>query len=366
MTNLKRILCCFVLFATTAVSPANAWHGYGFGGHCLSGGFNGYGYGFGLNHHSFRPSYYNPGWSSYSRASFYSSYGYGGCWPRTSYYATSYAPVYYTNFRYYAPTYYAPSCYSTYYTPYVAPVIYSNVYSGFPSCAVTPSVSNLPAAAYAVKKPVSNSAPIRFASQLVQQSAFAQAPVTQVPVTQVPVTQAPAGRYVLAQGANGSTSALDTAPQELIDAADAILAAGGYRQAAKAYAQIVVKYGNSDRLVTRRFVAQVANGDYEQAAVVIELALANGNRIDRSDLPKGDLQQALGDSTGLIATRSEGLAAIALEKSEDAVPMLTVANWLALSGDDHRAQLFKARVDQMKEVQVGLLVRNPPATKTAN
>ena len=354
MTSLNRILCFFLLFASTAVSQANAWHGpHGFCGN----GFSGYGYGFGLNHHSFRPSIYNPGWSSYSRASFYSSYGgpgygsigYGSCWPRASYFASyrSYAPVYYTNYSYYTPSYYAPACYNTYYTPNVSPVIYSNVYSGFPSCAVAPSSSSLPMAAYSVKKPVTSSLPFRLASQ---------------PVQQVPQVQAPAGRYVLAQATSTSASALDTAPEELIAAADAILAAGGYRQAAQAYAQIVVKHGNSDRLVTRRFIAQVANGDFEQAAVVVELAGVNGNRIDRSDLPKGDLQIALGNSGDLIASRSEGLAANALQKSEDAVSMLSVAHWLALSGDEELSELFKARADQMQHVEVGLLIHKPRAS----
>ena len=353
MSSLKRILCCFALIASTTASQANAWHGHGFYGHS----FSGHGYGFGLNHQSFRPSIYNPGWSSYSRASFYSSYGYAGlgyggmgygsCWPRTSFYYRSYAPSYYTNYSYYtptyyAPTYYAPSCYST----YVTPVIYSNVYSAFPSCVVTPSVSSVPVASYAVKKPVTNSVPFRLASQPIQHIQHG---------TQVP---AAVGRYVLAQD---TTSALDTAPEELIAAADAILAAGGYRQAAQAYAQIVVKHGNSDRLVTRRFIAQVANGDYDQAAVVVELAVANGNRISSSDLPQGDLKIVLGDSNGLIGTRSESLAANALQKSDDVVPMLTVAHWLALSGDNERADLFKARAEQMKivEVEVGKLISKP-------
>ncbi len=377
MTSLKKILCCFALIAITTASQANAWHGHGFGGHGFAGhgfghsyghgyggyGFSGHGYGFGLNHQSFYPSIYNPGWSSYSRASFYSSYGYAGLgyggfgygglgyrgisygvWPRTSFYYRSYAPVYYTNYSYYTPTYFAPTyypqpCYST----YVTPVIYSSAYSGFPSCAVTPSVNSLPVAAYTVKKPVTSAVPFRLASQ----------PTQPIQGTQF---QSPVGRYVLAQP---STSALDTAPEELIAAADAILAAGGYRQAAQAYAQIVVKHGNSDRLVTRRFVAQVANGDYEQAAVVVELAAANGNQINPGDLPNGDLQLAVGNSNGLIASRSEGLAANALQKSDDAVPMLAVAHWLALSGDNERANLFKARAEQMKQVEVGKLISKP-------
>ena len=377
MISVKRMLCCFLFFASTTMSQAHAWHGP-----C---GFSGHGYGFGLNHHSFHPSIYNPGWSSYSRSSFYSSYGYGGlgyssygygglgygslgygsCWPRASYQINyrSYAPVCYTNSwptyytSYYAPTYYAPTycapmSYSTYYTPSVTPVIYSN-YSGFPSCAVSPSVNSFPVAAYSAKKPGLSSAAFRLASQPAQHA-------------NTPLAQPPVGRYVLAQATtSAATAALDTAPEELMAAADAILAAGGYRQAAQAYAQIVVKFGNSDRLVTRRFIAQVANGDFDQAAVVSELAAANGNRLDRSDVPRGNLQIALGDSTGLIAARGEKLAAIALQQTDDAVPMLTVAHWLALSGDNPRADLFKARADQMRQVAVGHLIHKPTTSQSA-
>lgn len=370
MSGLKKILCCVALLATLTASPAFAWHGHGghgFGGHYGHGyshgfggygvggyGFGGYGftghnYGFGLNHHSFRPSIYNPGWSSYSRASFYGSYGYGlgyggwgygvnygGLWPRTSFYYRSYAPVYYTNYSYYTPTYYVP----TYYVPtctstYITPVIYSSGYSGFTSCATTPTV-NAPTS-YTVSKPVTSGIPLRLASQPIQSTAAG-------------------GRFVAAQASN---AALDTAPEELISAADAILAAGGYRQAAQAYAQIVVKYGNSDRLVTRRFIAQVANGDLEQAGVVVDLAIANGNQINMGDVPQADLRTALGDTKGLIAIRSESLAASALQKSDDPTQMLTLAHWLALSGDTERADLFKARAEQMQQVTAGKLTTAP-------
>ncbi len=364
MTSLKKILCCFALVAFSTAGQANAWHGPGFRGHGFGGhsyGFSGYGYGFGLNHQSFYPSIYNPGWSSYSRASFYSSYG-GigyrglgcGLWPRNSFYYRSYAPVYYTNYSYYTPTYFAPTYYapSCYYSTYVTPVIYSSAYSAFPSCAVTPSASGLSVAAYSVKKTVTSSVPFRLASQPTQL------------IQAAGQTQSAGARYVLAKA---SVSALDNTPAKLMAAADAILAAGGYRQAAQAYAQLVVQYGNSDRLVTRRFIAQVANGDYEQAAVVVELALANDNRINSSDLPQGDLQTALGDGRGLIAIRSESLAANALQKLDDAVPMLAVANWLALSGDNERANLFKARAEQMSQVEVGKLISKPIASaKVAN
>jgi hypothetical protein len=333
MTSFKKILCCFALIATSLVTPATAWHGHGWR----------HGYGFGHHHHCL-------GWGSYSRASFYSSYGYGGlgyssysyrsCWPHHSYYVSyGFAPVYYNYYvpTYYAPVYYTPTCYST----YVAPVVYSNFYASLPSSSVTPRSSSLPIATYATKNPLSTAVPVRLASQ------------PRPSVVPAQVSQPPVGRYVLTQT---PSPALDTAPEELIAAADAILAAGGYRQAAQAYAQIVVKHGNSDRLVTRRFIAQVANGDYEQAAVVVELAAANGNQINQSDVPQGDLQTAIGDQRGLIDSRSESLAETALQKSDDATPMLTVAHWLALSGDQELADLFKARAEQMQQVEVGKLI----------
>ena len=330
--------------------------------------FSYHGYGFGTNHHSFRPSIYNPGWSSYSRASYSSYYGGIGYWPRASYrFSYGYSPVYYSSFysawpsvyysNYYPAAYYYPTYYNTYYTPVVAPVIYSSFSLGFPTCSTTQPASVQPAgvvspvgsftSSYAVKKPVTSGIPLRLASQPIQQQ----------------VQQAIGGRFV-ATDAPASVVApvsvpiatLDSAPVELVAAADAILAAGGYRQAAQAYAALVVKYGNSDRLVTRRFIAQVANGDYEQAAVVVDLAAANGNQIDRADLPQGDLALALGQSGDLIAKRIEGLAANALAQSNDAVPMLTVAHWLALSGDDERANLFKARAAQLQDADAGILV----------
>ena len=395
MTQLKRVLYCLCLLAVTAcANQADAWHG--------PRGFHYGGYGFGTNHQSFRPSIYNPGWSSYSRASFYGGYhlggyghggfghggygyggyGYGGIgyWPRASYHVSyrSYAPVFYNNYlpavyynSYYPPAYCYPTYYNSYYAPVVAPVIYSNYSVGFPTCAVTQPVnSGVALTTYAVRKPVTSVVPFRLASQPV---------LTSQPVLGLPLKQTNqldfSGRFVTTDAATATNGAvpvrvanavLDSAPVELLAAADAILSAGGYRQAAQAYAQLVVKYGNSDRLVTRRFIAQVANGDYEQAAVVVELAIANGNQIERADLPQGDLSLALGGQSGLIGQRVEGLAANALAQADDAVPMLTVAHWLALSGDDDKANLFKARAEQMERTDVGILVHRPLAIDTSS
>ncbi len=385
MNHIKRVLCGLCLLAVTmCANQADAWHG--------PRGFRYGGYGFGTNHHSFRPSIYNPGWSSYSRASFYGGYGYGGygygglgygglgygglgygglgCWPRASYHVSyrSYAPVYYNSYlpsvyynSYYPPAYCYPA-YNTYYAPVVAPVIYSSYAIGFPTCSVTQPVSTgFALTNYTVKKPVASSVPFRLASQTLNQSN--QLDFSGRYVTTDATGALDAGIPAVVHGApvRVANAVVDSAPVELMAAADSILLAGGYRQAAQAYAQLVVKYGNSDRLVTRRFIAQVANGDYDQAAVVVELAMANGNQIDRADLPQGDLMLALGGESGLIGQRVEGLAANALAQANDAVPMLAVAHWLALSGDEGKANLFKARAEQMQRADLGILVHKSNA-----
>ncbi len=374
MTQLKRVLCVICLLAVTfSASRADAWHG--------PRSFTYRGYGFGTNHHSFRPSIYNPGWnrssfygSNFYRSSYYGGIGYGGIgyWPRSSYISYSYAPRFYSSCywpsayysSFYTPAYYPTFYYNTYYTPVVAPVYYSTFSLGFPTCSVTqpsgvsPSLVNPSlvgnVATYTARKPATNAkstnSQFRLASQPVQQAA------NQLDFSGRLVAKDQPAAVVAPASISSSNPAFDSAPAELVEIADAILAAGGYRQAAQAYAQLVVKYGNSDRLVTRRFIAQVANGDYEQAAVVVDLAIANGNRLGRGDLPKGDLGLALGDAGSLIGQRVEGLAANALAQSNDAVPMLAVAHWLALGGDDERADLFKARAEQLQMADTGIYV----------
>lgn len=137
-------------------------------------------------------------------------------------------------------------------------------------------------------------------------------------------------------------------PDDLLQAADAILAAGGYREAAQAYAQLAVHFGSSDILTMRRFISQVAGGDYEQAAVVIDLALANDSQLQNISLPRGSLQASLGASSEMIAQRTERLAAMALQQPDDATPMSALATWLKLSGDQERAALFSRRVEQLQ------------------
>lgn len=85
-------------------------------------------------------------------------------------------------------------------------------------------------------------------------------------------------------------------PHELLAAADALLQAGGYREAATAYAQLNVRYGSNNEIFTRRFVAQIAAGDIRQAAIVLASAQAAGFPLQPSDLPAGQLAALPGKS----------------------------------------------------------------------
>lgn len=74
--------------------------------------------------------------------------------------------------------------------------------------------------------------------------------------------------------------------ERTLEAADAIMQAGGYREAAVAYAQLSQRYGDSHQLLGRRFVAQLLSGDVEQALVIAETARLMGFEFRRSDLPR--------------------------------------------------------------------------------
>ncbi len=135
-------------------------------------------------------------------------------------------------------------------------------------------------------------------------------------------------------------------PEEMLNAADDILRAGGYREAATAYAQLTVRYGSSELLYTRRFLAQVASGDVEQAIVVASSAELAGMQLARSTLPGGALS-GLGLDEETIAARKEALAKHAYQLADDADSLFAVASWLHLADDDERAEIFLARARQL-------------------
>ncbi len=147
-----------------------------------------------------------------------------------------------------------------------------------------------------------------------------------------------------------SPNAIDSGniPAKTLRVADTILRIGGYREAAQAYARLANKYGDSDLIYGRRFVAQAAAGDVAQAEVVLGMAEAVGFRIRAEDLPDGNLDAFL-NAPVLVASITEKLASRALERSEDPLSLKSVATWLNLSGDRERADIFLRRAEQLEQ-----------------
>lgn len=129
----------------------------------------------------------------------------------------------------------------------------------------------------------------------------------------------------------------------LLQAADAIFAAGDYRQAAAAYARLTIRYGNHDELAVRRFIALVASGDCEQAAVMFEAASLSEQSLLASALPSGGLAELYGASASQRETHADYLAAYALRHPDDGLALAMVGTWLELDGQNERAQLFMQR-----------------------
>ncbi len=335
MATWNRLVCGLAL-AVVALSAgtANAWfghhhHHHGFG---YYGGYGGYSSYYGFNAW---PSYSSYGFAPISIGFGYRpSVYYGGCY---SGYSNYYAPSYY-----YTPSYYVPS--------YSVPVYSYSTYA-YPTCSTTPVTSGYTSTTQAL--PVQRSfAGYSGKTQSANNYAVVSSATSGYSSLKPAVSSTSPSRYVTAGSASvpavAMSSTANGTPDELMQAADAILAAGGYREASQAYAQLAVRFGSSDQLAMRRFIAQVAGGNYEQAAVIIDLALASGSNLQDLALPHQTLAATLGASADLISQRTEGLAANALQQPNDATPMAAVATWLSLSGDRDRAELFSRRVEQLR------------------
>ncbi len=144
-------------------------------------------------------------------------------------------------------------------------------------------------------------------------------------------------------------------PDELLASADAIFQAGGYQQAATAYAQLHVRYGSSNLIFGRRFIAQVACGDYDQAAVVLVSAQGAGFPIDRSLASTSDWSQLLAPQADAIGGWTESLAQHALQvqgqhgalQADQHESLELMATWLNLTGQPERAGLFLAMAERL-------------------
>ena len=232
---------------------------------------------------------------------------------------------------------------------------------GYPYCAPSYHVSSAcvvyPAAAWPALQPWAiepSSIQLIGQSVAVKKSTLLDRPAQRTAVnfqTALGRTVAPT-RFVSTTGQDPS----QVVPTEMLSAADAIFAAGGYQQATQAYARLAVRYGVTDDTTTRRFVALVASRDFEQAAVVLQAALAGGAQIIASHLPDQSLRQLYGVSARDVDLHCEFLAKYALEHHGEALPLAMVGTWLVLDGQPDRAEAFlrrAARIDQA--VAVGLV-----------
>lgn len=146
-----------------------------------------------------------------------------------------------------------------------------------------------------------------------------------------------------------NSAPIEAVPHDLLSAADSIFSAGGFRDAAMAYARLSVRYGVSSELTTRRFVALVASGDIEQAAVVVESSAAAGVSINPAQLPGSKLSSLYGPQVAKLAEHGESLARYALEHADQSLPLVMVGTWLELDGQSDRGRKFFERASQMSD-----------------
>ncbi len=300
------IAWCFIGLTAVGESSSAGW------------GFPAYGaWAYGSDYGSFNSSYW-AGYPRWSSTSFYrtsyrnralSAWGHysltrvRSCYPRVTGYATTWSlPIVRTSFYY--PL------------PYIAPVYFAPVYYD-PSYFVVPPTCYQPAVYCAPDDGWTNYSVLPDYSLNYNNSSSSTQPM----VSEI--------------------------PHELLAAADALLQAGGYREAATAYAQLNVRYGSNNEIFTRRFVAQIAAGDIRQAAIVLASAQAAGFPLQPSDLPAGQLAALLPGKSAEVSQLTEKLASEALSTDNQLESMQMMGTWLSLSGDDSRAALFLAMADRL-------------------
>lgn len=342
MLSLRSVIlgCSLILQTVCSQSSSAGW------------GFPAYGawaYGSGCGSYSFHSSYWG-GYPRWSGASFYrthyrgvgySTWGHSlsrirSCYPRSTWYSTTFSyPFVRTSFYYPSPYVASINCAPVTWAPsfyYFQPTYYQPIDDCLPSytwpnCSVLPDHS------------VNYINPLGF---------YQSQPVVGSPVSLPTHSTFNAAGQPMAVDSSLSTQPMTgTIPPQLLAAADAILQAGGYRQAATAYAQLNVRYGSSNEIFTRRFVAQVASGDHNQAAVILASAQAAGFQLQASDLPNGQLAALLPGKSEEVTQLTEKLASEALSTSQPLESMQLMGAWLTLSGDDSRAALFLAMADRL-------------------
>ena len=322
---IKNMALAVVLFCAGSLivdRPAQAWHGYPpFGAWAYGTGYAPAGFTRSRTVVRSRPTW--TGWGAYGNLG-YRSYGYRTAtrvYSRSFYrpYMAYSAPVIaYPAYLY--PVYSYPVFYSTYTYPAFVPTY-------APTCA-TPTVFSF-SAGYPL---------VSISSRSVTTSPLAALAANTATSAVLTATNTGAAQPAL------KTADASQVPGSLLEAADAILKAGGYEQAARAYAQLSVRFGTSETLLGRRFIAQVFAGDLEQAEAIVALADMTGLRLDRAGA--GSLQQLV-EAPVIVQAATEKLAQRALQDNSDSLRLKSVATWLQLTGDTQLASVFMSRVAQI-------------------
>lgn len=333
-----------VISAVALSNPASAFHGHHAGHvHISSYGYGGYyGYGAPLYYpsHSRMMSSYWGGLPSYAPYSLFPA-------PRVTY-TSYYRSVYYRPLWRPLCLVRRPVVVSTY-----SPIVYSPIYYSVPSPTYVPAVPSCcdggsvieSDVIHSVSNPSSidraalmSSSVVDVRSQLTSPSIVLPRPVD-VSVDNVAGT----GHFVSSSSVSSSLGSSQAAvqnsvPADLIQTVDAMFQSGRYSEAAAAYARLAVFFGDCDALTARRFAAQVAAGDCNQAAVIYELAMAQQRPIAASEMPAGGLKGLYGSRHNDRASHVDRLALAALENPSDPVPLAMVGTWLILDGQADRAE----------------------------
>lgn len=123
----------------------------------------------------------------------------------------------------------------------------------------------------------------------------------------------------------------------------------GFRvAAARRFATLSQRFPGEPRLLTRRFVAQVASGEFRQAVIIFSLAEIFGHRITPERLP-GQMLAGLGLQPDEVQRITEQVARQALAADIDAATLHAVAAWLSLAGQQKSSAYFRSQAENLQK-----------------
>ncbi|MEM7474490.1 MAG: hypothetical protein AAF483_05800 [Planctomycetota bacterium] len=246
------------------------------------------------------------------------------------------------------PRYYHRPFVVNYYTPAIRyyPVYYSFPAVTFPVLPVAPACST-PSTTLSVSVP----------TLLTQNTLKPQVNVANTDISS-PTNLPPSNLRLV-----GTHPQPKAVPQALMNAADAILQAGGYAEAAQAYAALAVQFENNQALLERRFASQVLSGKFGQAEVILQLAELSQIPINGGGLGVDGLTGMLA-APNVLETSTEALAEHALRNATDPVALRTVATWLTLCSKQEKAEIFfEAAARLQKKGNLQLPAQAPTKSK---